>query len=445
LKFSSTVFTGYPKNAYQPQVTNPEMVAKRHFPQPFALFPQSLLGLALKPYLCGDLYIKPMKRILLALFLSLSVAAEAQNYMCYSPYTTTATSGTLYDSGGPSYSYVSYENCAFLISNNACPGNITLSFSYFSTESYYDVLTVYNGSTTSAPILGSYSGTGLPPNMVATSGHMLITWYSDGSANYNGFTANWNISNGNCAPVANYSTVVSSCQGKVNFTDMSQYVPTSWLWNFGDGNASTLKNPVHTYTTAGNFPVTLIATNAYGSSTITKSVNVNPIVFEIGYNGAPIANSPMSFTTDYTSGTVYTWTFGDGGSAGTANAIHSYTAMGTYKPGLTVATGSCVTTRTMDLVISDQVGIQETSDAIAAVISPNPNQGSAVLQLGIATSGNVLVEVTNALGQVLRPLHNEYLTAGVHEISINDLPSGVHFVNITVNGVTQSRKLITSR
>ena len=38
----------------------------------------------------------------------------------------------------------------------------------------------------------------------------------------------------------------------------------TYNWDFGDGILSTLSNPTHTYTTAGNFTVTLIATNAPG-------------------------------------------------------------------------------------------------------------------------------------------------------------------------------------
>jgi uncharacterized repeat protein (TIGR03803 family) len=41
---------------------------------------------------------------------------------------------------------------------------------------------------------------------------------------------------------------------------------TSWNWNFGDGSASTVQNPSHTYTNVGTFPLALTATNNIGLS-----------------------------------------------------------------------------------------------------------------------------------------------------------------------------------
>jgi PKD repeat protein len=68
-------------------------------------------------------------------------------------------------------------------------------------------------------------------------------------------------------PVATFTTNgLTTCSGCVQFTDASQNVPTSWAWNFGDGQTSTDRNPSHCYTTAGTYTVTLVATNAAGSS-----------------------------------------------------------------------------------------------------------------------------------------------------------------------------------
>ena len=43
----------------------------------------------------------------------------------------------------------------------------------------------------------------------------------------------------------------------VVFTDQSTGSPTTWLWNFGDGQTATTQNPNHSYSTAGTYDVTL--------------------------------------------------------------------------------------------------------------------------------------------------------------------------------------------
>lgn len=85
-----------------------------------------------------------------------------------------------------------------------------------------------------------------------------------------------------------------SCNGTIQFTDQSQNLPTSWLWNFGDGNTSTLQNPSHTYSLSGNYNVQLIATNTYGADTIIKSNYVT-----VTQGAGPVAASCTPATTAY--------------------------------------------------------------------------------------------------------------------------------------------------
>jgi len=78
------------------------------------------------------------------------------------------------------------------------------------------------------------------------------------------------------APVAKFNFAPSEPgPGQpVTFTDTSSGIPTSWSWNFGDGGISTIQNPTHAFAAIGNYSVKLIATNAGGSSTITRTVTV---------------------------------------------------------------------------------------------------------------------------------------------------------------------------
>ena len=74
-------------------------------------------------------------------------------------------------------------------------------------------------------------------------------------------------------PVAAFTVSQTSINtvSSLQFTDQSSNNPTSWYWEFGDGGTSISQNPSHTYSNAGNYTVSLTATNSYGSNTETKT------------------------------------------------------------------------------------------------------------------------------------------------------------------------------
>jgi len=74
-------------------------------------------------------------------------------------------------------------------------------------------------------------------------------------------------------PIASFtaSPTTGTAPLTINFTDTSANVPTSWLWDFGDGSTATTQNATHTYTTAGTSSGNLTVTNAAGSNTTTNT------------------------------------------------------------------------------------------------------------------------------------------------------------------------------
>ncbi len=79
------------------------------------------------------------------------------------------------------------------------------------------------------------------------------------------------------APDAFFSFSIDESGQAVTFTDESLHQPTAWLWEFGDGNSSSEKNPLYDYEFAGDYAVCLTATNAYGEQTICETLTITII------------------------------------------------------------------------------------------------------------------------------------------------------------------------
>lgn len=84
---------------------------------------------------------------------------------------------------------------------------------------------------------------------------------------------NWSI--GDYDVQADFSNTVNL--GTATFTNNSTYT-SQYFWDFGDGGTSTLANPQHTYTTAGTYSTTLIASDNCGNSdTTTQNIVITTL------------------------------------------------------------------------------------------------------------------------------------------------------------------------
>jgi Zn-dependent metalloprotease len=188
--------------------------------------------------------------------------------------TQTACSGTLFDTGGPTANYGANINSIITIAP-AGASQVNLSFSSFAMEANYDYLYVYDGPTIASPLIGTYTGTTIPGNVSSTGGAITLRQSTDPLVDDTGFEIHWSCVLPNAAPAANFSADnLTSCNGVVNFRDLSTNGPNAWLWNFGDGFTSTLQHPAHTYQSNGTYTVTLTATNNIGANTLTRTAYI---------------------------------------------------------------------------------------------------------------------------------------------------------------------------
>lgn len=129
----------------------------------------------------------------------------------------------------------------------------------------------------------------------------------------------------------------------VQFTDITTGGPTSWAWNFGDGDVDSIQNPSHNYRNSGIFTVTLTASNASGTDAEVKTnlinaIGANPPV--ANFTGDPLSGlAPLDVSfTDTSTGQVtsWAWDFGDGNISSEQNPSNTYTMSGIFSVSLIV-------------------------------------------------------------------------------------------------------------
>jgi len=194
--------------------------------------------------------------------------------------------GTLYDNGGTS-NYTGNLESYFTIS---VPGtsNITLEFISFEFEDCpegCDFLYVYDGYGPTAPLIGKYSGFNSPGIITSTGNAITIRQSTDPMLTFSGFEIKWYCSDSNQPPKADFKyKVENKCDGIAEFQSLGFNNPTSWQWDFGDGQSSTLRNPVHEYKESGIYSVKHICKSSKGIDSITKAN-----IIEINRPVAPMA------------------------------------------------------------------------------------------------------------------------------------------------------------
>ena len=161
----------------------------------------------------------------------------------------------------------------------------------------------------------------------------------------------------------------SRCLGVYQFVDMSVGEVINWFWDFGDGDTSSLKNPVHIFKNDGIYPISLTISTAYGCidthmDTLFLGDTIQPMC-KADFRWDPliclssILPCPNSFSfTDLSIGKItnWYWQFGDGDTSLVQNPVHEYESGGKYTVRLTINTSDgCTDTKTDTLLAGDTI------------------------------------------------------------------------------------------
>ena len=267
--------------------------------------------------------------------------------------------GTYKDPGGDS-SYennLSYTQTIYPATSGAY---VRLTFNEFSLETAgnsgcYDMLYIYDGTSTSAPVLvDGVCGTNNPGTVTATNadGALTIVFTSDYSQVSTGWLAD--ISCYIQEPEAAFTATADGCSHDITLTNESSFA-TSYLWDFGDGTTSIEANPTHTYAGNGTYTIALTVTNSLGSNSTTHEIEISAPEITSVTNASGCANSTLTLSAQGT-GTLHWFDAQTGGTE--LETGESYT--NTFASTTTVYVESQVgTEETYNVGISDNSSATE--------------------------------------------------------------------------------------
>ena len=184
-----------------------------------------------------------------------------------------------------------------------------------------------------------------PVHVYRSPGSYGVTLTVSGPGGTNSLVRSNLISVGEPPPVAAFGATPTSGLAplSVAFSDQSTGSVASWLWTFGDGASSTLRNPVHVYTSPGSYGVTLAVSGPGGSNSLLRSnlISVGEPPPVAAFGATPTEGFPnlaVAFG-DLSSGNITSrqWDFGDGTGSLLSNPTHLYTQVGIYTVSLLVA------------------------------------------------------------------------------------------------------------
>ena len=372
---------------------------------------------------------------------------------------TTGTDVVTYTTPGPCATSMSVN-----IAVNAAP-NATFSY----TASPY--------CQTAANPLPTFTGGGTAGTFSSTAGLVFLNT-STGQVNLSAcnqgtfIVSNTLAASGGCPAVTATSPITVNSTVTPDFTIVPDSVngymiqifnPNSnsgatYSWDFGDGSAlGSGLSPSHTYSSAGNYVVTLsINSGGCGIGTLQHSIVISgtanscQALFNIAKDTlSGNANAYTVTNLSYGSNLTYTWNFGDTTSSTLAHPTHSYLGAGPYQLCLTVNNGAGCTQTYCDSLFAvgslhahldpiaitvvnrpaqgTTVGINELSANTTIEISPNPFTTQTTISFSQEQT-NTTIKITDILGKEIKSLNFSGKQCTMEK---GTMQAGIYFVQIT--------------
>jgi len=326
---------------------------------------------------------------------------------CYGEKQLTSQTGSLDDGSGRIKNYLPNTGCIWLINPQNEEDsiiNITLKFDLFETNPS-DVVNIYDGATTADPLIGSFSGSTIPPQIVTNGNKLLITF---------------NTVNGSSAPgwFATYTTTSPTwCSGTTIITADTAVITDGSFGGFNYRNNSNCRWKLNT---ASGKPLTL-----YFRRFDTEPGKDIMRIFDIDSQDT-LAEISGHYTDD--------------------NLPDSITAPG-GKMFIIFSTNSSVTAKGWEIYYpASHVGMEETGSVESVEFFPNPVSNQLNLKLSSKASGKAEINIFNVHG-VKCYSWQIFTQPGIHQVSfnLNDIRNGIYILKVQNEDTQIMKKLIVNK
>jgi gliding motility-associated-like protein len=245
-------------------------------------------------------------------------------------------------------------------------------------------------------------------------------------------------------PVAAFANVPNTCSKTVSFNNTSTISSgsiASYLWNFGDGNTSTLASPTHTYANPGTYSVSLIVDSNNGCrDTASQSFTIYslPVVNFV----APVVcqSAAFTFTNNSTvaSGSItsWVWSFGDfSPNSSLQNPSHTYTNSGNYVVNLNATSNfGCSNSNTTSVMVNAKPTIIFTANN-SCIGAMTQFTNTSFVTGGTITSWGWDFYNTNVIMNTTQNPVYTYTSSGNYTVNLTAI-SNVNCANTVSNTVT---------
>ncbi len=233
-------------------------------------------------------------------------------------------------------------------------------------------------------------------------------------------------------PTTGFSSSISGTTATFTNTTINS-LGVTYLWDFGDGGSSTTMNPLHTYAADGTYTVCLSVNDQCGFDSICQTVVIDNCVSPTADFSITGTSPTFDFTNTslVTGSTTYSWDFGDGTTANTMDASHTYTTNGTFNVTLVVV-DSCGGDQIMFTVTVNGIGLDEIP-AIDLSVYPNPSTGQFFIEASEIFEG---IEITDLSGKMV---YTSTFFDSKAAVLANDLASGTYIVSVRFSNDTVQR------